>query len=253
MIANLMQRYNPMLYKVQNIIKERILGELLYGRFENLASDEGLAPDHWFWDPKMSGGIFIEHGVHFFDLFEAWFGKGEVNSAQAGYRQPDGQLEHVNCAVKYAGEKFVNFYHGFHQSGRMDRQEFRLVFERGEIVLEEWVPTRMKLEALTEETQTRRLMDLFPKARLDILVNYGSNRETKGRFKEIDAYQKVRITDGLQTDKMVLYGELLRSMIADQKAWVEDKSHERKLTERNGLKSLQDAERASDLASVTRS
>jgi predicted dehydrogenase len=32
-----------------------------------VAGDEGLAPDHWFWDPSKSGGIWIEHGVHFFE------------------------------------------------------------------------------------------------------------------------------------------------------------------------------------------
>ena len=46
-----------------------VLGELLHGHFENDASDENLPADHWFWDRSKSGGIFVEHGVHFFDLF----------------------------------------------------------------------------------------------------------------------------------------------------------------------------------------
>jgi predicted dehydrogenase len=33
--------------------------------FLNEAGDEGLGPEHWFWDRDTSGGIFVEHGVHF--------------------------------------------------------------------------------------------------------------------------------------------------------------------------------------------
>ena len=35
--------------------------------FDNDAADEDLPADHWFWDDTVSGGIFVEHGVHFFD------------------------------------------------------------------------------------------------------------------------------------------------------------------------------------------
>ena len=40
-----------------------------------------LNPDHWFWDESKSGGIFIEHGVHFFDLFSGWLGEGKIVDA----------------------------------------------------------------------------------------------------------------------------------------------------------------------------
>ena len=43
--------------------------------------------------------------------------------------------EHVQCTVRYGPTVLVNFYHGFHQTGRMDRQELRLVFERGDVTL----------------------------------------------------------------------------------------------------------------------
>ena len=43
--------------------------------------------------------------------------------------------EHVHCTVRYGPTILVNFYHGFHQAGRMDRQELRLVFEWGDVTL----------------------------------------------------------------------------------------------------------------------
>ena len=82
LVANLMQRYNPVYDAVNRLIQAAILGELLHGYFENYASDENLPPEHWFWDPAKSGGIFIEHGVHFFDLFAGWLGAGSVVAAE---------------------------------------------------------------------------------------------------------------------------------------------------------------------------
>src|SRR6478735_3137248 len=63
--VNLMQRYNPLYDSVKKIIDDELLGKFLHGFFENYASDEKLDASHWFWDPLKSGGIFIEHGVHF--------------------------------------------------------------------------------------------------------------------------------------------------------------------------------------------
>lgn len=76
-----MQRYNPLYTMVADLIQSQMLGKVLHGYLENYASDEGLDPDHWFWDRSKSGGIFLEHGVHFFDMFEGWLGRGEVVAA----------------------------------------------------------------------------------------------------------------------------------------------------------------------------
>ena len=143
LVANLMQRYNPVYDAVKRLIQSQALGELLHGYFENYASDENLPPEHWFWDRAKSGGIFIEHGVHFFDLFAGWLGPGTVVAAQRGIRPGSSPPieEQVQCTVRYGPTVLVNFYHGFHQTGRMDRQELRLVFERGDVTLYDWVPT----------------------------------------------------------------------------------------------------------------
>src|SRR4051812_21010785 len=167
LIANLMQRYNPLFDQIRQLIDSKLLGEFLHGYFENYASDEGLPPEHWFWDRSKSGGIFIEHGVHFFDMFSGWFGAGKVVAAQRTLRPGSNIEEQVNCTVRYGDGAVVNFYHGFTQPSRLDRQEFRLLFERGDVRLEEWVPIRARIHAVTDEQQTRALMELFPGARLD--------------------------------------------------------------------------------------
>ena len=117
-----------------------------------------------------SGGLFIEHGVHFFDLLEGWLGPGQMISAQQSIRPDTTLQEQVNCTVRYGQTVLVNFYHGFHQAGRLDRQELRLVFERGDIRLFSWVPTGAHLHVLVDEAQTKALQDLFPDSRLDVTM-----------------------------------------------------------------------------------
>ena len=249
LIANLMQRYNPVFDAVSRLVETRLLGEVLHGFFENYASDENLPSQHWFWDRSKSGGIFIEHGVHFFDLFAGWLGRGRVEAAQVGIRPGTAIEEHVHSTVRYGDVALVNFYHGFHQTGRMDRQELRLVFERGEITLHDWVPTRARVFAVVDERQTRDLCDLFPGARLDVTITYSpKDRACRGRGKEIDSYQMIDLSFGDGQEKLRLYCRLLRSLMEDQAAWIRDRSHRRVVTEANGRDSLATACEADALA-----
>ena len=248
LVANLMQRYNPLFDSIRQLIEQQVLGELLHGYFENYAADEGLPPNHWFWDRDKSGGIFVEHGVHFFDLFAGWLGTGEVLSAQATSRDADVE-DQVQCTVKYGDQTLVNFYHGFHQPGRLDRQELRLVFERGDVTMYEWIPTRLKIHAAVSEAETRTLCELFPHARLDVSETYPANqRSCRGRNKEYDVYQMLDLSWGHDQNKMHRYGELLRAMMEDQFAWIRDHSHVRRMTGQNGRDSLALAVTANQLA-----
>jgi predicted dehydrogenase len=247
--ANLMQRYNPLFDVVSRLVQARVLGEVLHGTFENYASDENLPAEHWFWDRGKSGGIFVEHGVHFFDLFAGWLGRGRVEAAQVGVRPGTAIEEHVHCTVRHGDAALVNFYHGFHQAGRMDRQELRLVFERGDATLHDWVPTRVRIHAMLDERQTRDLGDLFPGARLDVIASYGGkDRACRGRGKDIDAYQTIELSCGDGQEKSRLYSRLLRSMMEDQVAWIRDRNHRRVVTEANGRDSLATACEADALA-----
>ncbi len=249
LVANLMQRYNPLADAVGQVVESRVLGEPLHGYFENYAADEGLPPSHWFWDREKSGGIFVEHGVHFFDLLARWLGPGAVVAAQRGLRPGTNIEEQVQCAVRYGESMWVNFYHGFHQPGRLDRQELRLVFERGDVTLFEWVPTRVRIRAIADEAGTRTLCGLFPHARLDVTQVYaGPDRRCQGRSKQLDVYQQLELTAGAGDPKLCRYGELLRAMLADQIAWIHDHRHERRVTEQNGRDSLAMAVEAGRLA-----
>lgn len=247
--TNLMQRYNPMFDAIRGLLERKPLGELLHAYFENCASDEFLPPEHWFWDRGKSGGIFVEHGVHFFDLFAGWLGPGRVEAAQVCVRPGTTTEDQVQCTMRYGDSVLVNFYHGFTQPGRMDRQELRLVFERGDVRLAEWVPVRATIHALVDEADARTLCELFPGSRLDVTAWYaGKDRVCSGRQKALDVYQMVEMRYGQEDLKMHRYGELVRSLLADQLAWIEDRRHMRRVTEQNGRDALAVAVAADTLA-----
>jgi predicted dehydrogenase len=252
MTTNLMQRYNPVFDKIKAIIDEKPLGELLHGYFENYASDENLHPEHWFWDTKKSGGIFIEHGVHFFDILEGWLGEGNVVSSHYNTRPGTAIEEQVQCTVRYGDIVHFNFYHGFTQASRMDRQEMRLLFEKGDITLFEWIPTRVHINAMVSEAETKFLMDTFLGASLDVSEFYpsGEARKIKGRHKQYNVYQKINIRAGYENNKMHIYGDVLKEMFRDQLSWIKDKSHFRKITNQNGYNSLKMAIEAGRLAHI---
>lgn len=248
--VNLMQRYNPLYDVVDKIVKEKSLGNFLHGFFENYASDETLGIDHWFWDKEKSGGIFIEHGVHFFDMFSGWLGAGTVvNAIQMQAPESKGKMiDRVQATVLYK-EGTVNFYHGFDQPDMLDRQEMRLQFERGEITLYEWVPVKMKLHGLLQIDQLKFLEELIG----EYSVVYHNqtqpgSQKVKGRFAEINFDIEVTLESGNVAEKQKRYGQLLISMLTDQWKWIKNKNHIRIIDSNNAVESLRMAEQAKNIA-----
>ena len=243
--ANLIMRYDPLCHAVKRIMRERLLGEPLHGFFENYAKDEPLPQEHWFWDKQRSGGIFIEHSVHFFDLFASWLGEGEILAAQQTARPGVGlandkpMIEQVQCTLRYADGVLVNFYHGFTQATRMDRKEMRLLCERGDIRLFEWTPLSLAIDCLADEATAARLADILPNSQVECVAPAQcQSRHVTSRGKRYDVDGRYRITANVGVDKPQLYGEMLRALMQDQIAAIRDPDHVRRVDESNGVASL---------------
>lgn len=249
-VVNLMQRYNPLFPAVKKLVDHNLLGHFLHGYFENYASDESLDESHWMWDEKKSGGIFIEHGVHFFDLIEGWLGHGSLIASQKVRRQGKKKeiWPEVQAVCKYRNGLF-NFYHGFHQADRMDRQEMKLVFETGDVTLHEWVPSRMVLNALVTTKTKETIEQLFPEGKLKILKSFNGNEKkyTSHAANRIADHQIILET-GDNSLKYTIYQQLLTNMLADQIQWLNNRNHVRRITGENALNSVKMAEQANDSA-----
>jgi len=251
-VVNLMQRYNPLFPKIKQLIDEKILGDFLHGYFENYASDENLDENHWMWDEKLSGGIFIEHAVHFFDLIEGWLGKGELISSQKITRKGKHKefYPEVQAICEYS-EGLFNFYHGFHQADRMDRQELKLVFETGEISLFEWVPSMLVLKGLVLDKNLKAIQQIFPEGKTEIIRSFtGAEKDYRSHSLKRHADYFVKFETGDSELKYTIYGQLLEDMMADQIRWLNSREHQRRITDLNAFSSVKMAELATKNAKV---
>ncbi len=248
-VASMMQRYNPLADAIGRVIGSRVLGEVLHGWFENYASDEELDPGHWFWNRDLSGGIFVEHGVHFFDLLGGWIGGGEVVAAQRSIRPTTHVEEQVHATVRYGSTILFDFYHGFHQTGRMDRQELRLLFERGDVTLHEWLPRWGRVHAVVSEHHAEQLQHLLPDAQVIATQRIElTDKKIMARHRMIRPERIVALTFACETEPRRLYGQCLRAMLMDQIMWIEDRTHPRALTAEAARDAVAMATRATELA-----
>jgi hypothetical protein len=157
----------------------------------------------------------------------------------------------VRCTTRHTPSPghtvLIEQYHGFHQSERMDRQELRLVCERGDLLLRGWLSESIEIDALLDAAGAERLKTM--------LADYGvstssqtfggqSPESIEARHKAWAAEGRYKITAKLPYPKPQLYGNVIRDLLADQIAYIHDRSHARAITELNGLRSLETARQA---------
>jgi hypothetical protein len=155
----------------------------------------------------------------------------------------------MHCTLSYGESMLVDFYHGFHQAARMDRQEWTLTFEMGSISLREWVPTQMHIDLLADDAVIERLVLLLPTATVREVERYrGASRLCSARHKPREIDGRFSISGDAGLPKMDLYGYMLRALLQDQIAYLRDPSHVRRTDESNGVTSLEPAVIAQRLA-----
>jgi predicted dehydrogenase len=112
--VNHMMRFNKIYSIIKSLKQSELLGKISKIEFNNSA---GTLPDtHWFWDRNISGGIFIEHGVHFFDIYNSIFGKPKVLYSKKYFRDPAQKIQdRVSVQLEYPEEVLASFTHMFDQ------------------------------------------------------------------------------------------------------------------------------------------
>ena len=142
--VNYVMRHNPFWRASAALARSGLLGALRHMDLANHAAGLSLPPDHWFWDKAQSGGIWVEHGVHFFDAFAWMAGTSGLVLGATEYTRADGATDRVEALLRY-GHTAAHCYHAFDQSGQTEQTTVTLTFERAYITLREWVPTSLEL------------------------------------------------------------------------------------------------------------
>jgi predicted dehydrogenase len=150
-------RYNPVLAALRRLHDDSLLGAVQRLAFENDAADEDLPAGHWFWDETVSGGILLEHGVHFFDAAAMLINEPPQRVQAIGSARPGGgPIDTVVCTVAHAGGALASYAHGFSHPRRAERQLMRLDFGLAEARLHGWIPLRADLDAWADDAAADR-------------------------------------------------------------------------------------------------
>jgi predicted dehydrogenase len=158
---NYVLRHHPIHKITAEIVHSQALGKFQHWSLENFASDDSLTPDHWIWDLLKSGGILVEHGVHFFDLCNHFAGRNPTEVSGNSQKRSDGRTDRTSGIVKYGDEILATFFHSFNQIGFIEQTTIRVDCTRGHIVIEGWIPTRLDLHGLVDREGLTTLKSLF--------------------------------------------------------------------------------------------
>lgn len=217
-------RQNPLWRVAARLRETGVLGKLLHMSLTNHAAGLSLPAQHWFWDKSKSGGIWIEHGVHFFDAF-AWVA-GAVGTVGAAQRfvNAAGQEDRVEALATY-GETAAHFYHGFTHSGLTEQTTVALTFEHAYAHLQGWVPTKLTLTGLDAAGQAVIQPFLTDDLRLTPVSSNSLVVDTEG-------------------DKSAVYRACIQAGMRDLAGAVRDSNKSLQVTVEHGLASLRMAQEA---------
>jgi predicted GH43/DUF377 family glycosyl hydrolase/predicted dehydrogenase len=149
----------------------RLLGPLQRYALENLAGDENLGPDHWFWDATISGGIFVEHGVHFFDACSWLMGSAPQAVQGLAVARPGhpALVDTVLATAVHPQGATASYYHAFSHANRAEFQGVTLDWGFAHGVLTGWIPVELALDVWTD-TAGAALLQTLPGAAADWLA-----------------------------------------------------------------------------------
>jgi len=89
------------------------------------------------WDTEKSGGILVEHGVHFFDAY------GQIAGAPEEVWGSAPRKEAVDVTVRYVSGAIGRYYHEFAWPQTAERTHAIMLFEYGYVEVDGWIPERV--------------------------------------------------------------------------------------------------------------
>lgn len=232
-------RWNPLLDVVRQIRQRAWLGDLRSVQFVNYAQDEVLPPQHWFWNREKSGGIFIEHGVHFFDLYGELAGAPPrdivATRSIRDDKAPGGRIDQVDCAVVHDNGVLCSYFHAFNRPKALERQQAILGYDRGFVIVHGWVADAVELEAWVDQPGAEQLQTL---PHITQRAVQAVDRDLHGRDTSWHAASRVALRFGLPYDRNESYRRQVAEGLGDLMKRVHDPNHRQRVTLTDALRSL---------------
>ena len=252
-----MIRYNPIIQNLMELGNSGALGKLRHAVVNNYAQDASLPPNHWFWDEEMSGGIFIEHGVHFFDIVNA-LGKQQYSEVYGcSHHRNESQRDRVAAMVLYDEGLIASYYHAFSGPGLFEQTTINLAYDLGRVVIEGWMPMKGTIKALVNQ-QTKAQLNSIPGWEVIDTEKLNDSKDVSRPEGWGDA-DSSNVDDstviycggiGYQADELVsgsfeihqtkgeVYGKCVQSILSDMIKKIENKDHHLQITIEDALEAL---------------
>lgn len=240
--VNFIMRFSHLYQILHTIVRNAWLGAVQYLQFTNIATD--LPAGHWFWDTKKGGGIPIEHGVHFFDIFGAILGPAEVTQAAVARRRT-GEEDKWQMLLRYGPRIFGNYYHAFDTPRSVEQTTALVTFTRGWVRLESWIPDRLTLEALVSEAEAHSLAEVIPTLQVEPLPGGPRCELADGREWEVTHMARAYYAPA---PKAAVYAQAVRDVLADFICCTADPAYIPRVTGDDGRAALALATQAVTLA-----
>jgi predicted dehydrogenase len=211
---NYVLRHHPLHRLALAVVESKALGQFQHWSLENFAADDNLLSDHWFWDLDRSGGIHVEHGVHFFDLCNQLSGRQPDHVSGDYQAREDGRIDRVSATLRYGNEALATFYHSFNQIGAFEQTTIRIGCTRGHIVIDGWIPTQLTLGGYVDESGLSILIDHFGE-RLKVIEQFDGAAATMahgGLAKRVSAVVQATVE---VPDRKLSYKRAIQSGMRD--------------------------------------
>lgn len=247
--VDFMLRFNPVVEALVAWGGSSAFGPLVRVAVENEAQDGTLPPGHWFWDRALSGGILVEHAVHFLDLVNAVVGAqgGDARAATVqgtARRRADGREDRVLATVLHRDGPLSTHAHAFTRPGVFERTTMRFTFALAEVDIEGWVPLSGTVRAMVSadaEADLARLPGLVV-TRREALPPGGVTAGGRG-------YPAAFLVEGrfaLPVPKSDAYADAVRRLLADVQRRIADPAHRLRTPLEAGREALRQALAARD-------
>jgi predicted dehydrogenase len=239
-----MIRYNPIIQNFMQLGRSGALGKLRHAVVNNYAQDAALPADHWFWKPERSGGIFVEHGVHFFDIVNALGGQRYSKVYGCSHSRNESQRDRVAAMVLYNEGLIASYYHAFSGPGLFEQTTIHLTYDLARVEIEGWMPMKGTIKALVNEQSKEQLKSIpgWTVTKADTLntlrdvsrpEGWGGSITSSSSDSELtycggipyDVNEMVSGTFEINQTKGQVYGKCVQSILSDLIEKIENKDH----------------------------
>ncbi|MBK7635660.1 MAG: Gfo/Idh/MocA family oxidoreductase [Saprospiraceae bacterium] len=256
-------RFNPLLQTIRSLNQAGVFGKLRRVDVENYAQDEQLPPEHWFWHHDRSGGILIEHAVHFIDLVHFLSPSKHLTVNGLKHNRNALQEDQIMANVLYESGLIATHYHSFARPGFFETTDIKLSYDIADIQLHGWIPLSAEVKVLVNEQSKEKLLSnpFFECLHAELVASatdesrpagWGISDTNTAKDKQFvrsggvqyEADEMITGRFSLGRSKQEVYADCVKSSLLDVLQKVSDSSHTLMASLESGLSSLEIAELA---------